>query len=207
MGFKKKVGLGIASAALGMSLVGGGTFAYFNDVETSTNTFAAGTLDLTLDPKVIFDVDNLKPGDFMYREFEMQNTGSLAIAKVLLDTSYTVTDAEGDNGGADLGEHIVVKFLENDGHPEGWFDDDSHRVVYEKTLKQLSAMTPDDLAVELEDVLWFDVEQDGIPSGGTDYMSVKIEFEDNDEDQNIFQGDSLELEWKFTGEQEEGERR
>ena len=35
MSLKKKLGLGIATAALGMSLVGGGTYAYFNDVETN----------------------------------------------------------------------------------------------------------------------------------------------------------------------------
>jgi spore coat-associated protein N len=68
-------------------------------------------------------------------------------------------------------------------------------------------MQPDDLAVELEDFLIWDYEQDGIPAGGTDYMKVKIEFVDNGQDQNVFQGDSLALEWKFTAEQEAGERR
>ncbi|SFM23336.1 SipW-cognate class signal peptide [Gracilibacillus orientalis] len=207
MSLKKKLGLGVASAVLGLTLVGGGTYAYFNDTETSTNTFAAGTLDLTLDPEVIFNVDNLKPGDSMKRYFEMQNTGSLDIARVLLDTSYNVSDANDNNGNEDLGEHFVVKFLKNEGHPESWLDNDEYTVVEEISLADLSTMTPDDLAVELEDFLFWDYEEDGIPAGGTDYMAVKIEFVDNDEDQNIFQGDSLELEWQFTAEQEEGERR
>ncbi|MDL4838937.1 CalY family protein [Aquibacillus rhizosphaerae] len=207
MGIKKKLGLGIASAALGLSLVGGGTFAYFSDTEASTNTFAAGTLDLGLDPVEIFNVDNLKPGDKMHREFELQNNGSLDIASVLLDTSYTVTDAQGDNAGEDFGEHIVVKFIKNEGHPEHIFDNDEYTVVYQKTLAELSNMTPDNLAVELEDFLVWDYEQDGIPVGGVDYLDVVIEFVDNGQDQNIFQGDSLELTWEFTGEQEEGEWR
>ena len=58
----KKLGMGVASAALGLSLIGGGTFAYFSDKEVSNNTFAAGTLDLTLDPKTLVNIENLKPG-------------------------------------------------------------------------------------------------------------------------------------------------
>lgn len=46
MGTKKKLGLGVASAALGLALVGGGTWAAFNDIETTQATYAAGTLDL-----------------------------------------------------------------------------------------------------------------------------------------------------------------
>ncbi len=62
MSLKKKLGMGVASAALGLSLIGGGTFAYFSDKEVSNNTFAAGTLDLTLDPKTLVDIKDLKPG-------------------------------------------------------------------------------------------------------------------------------------------------
>ena len=62
MSLKKKLGMGVASAALGLSLIGGGTFAYFSDKEVSNNTFAAGTLDLTLDPKTLVNIENLKPG-------------------------------------------------------------------------------------------------------------------------------------------------
>ncbi|MBB6453685.1 spore coat-associated protein N [Salirhabdus euzebyi] len=208
MSIKKKLGLGIAAATLGISLVGGGTYAYFNDTDVSTNTFAAGTLDLEVDPTVIFDVDNLKPGDYMLRHFDLENKGTLDIARVLLDTSYTVTDTQGDNGSADFGEHIVVKFLVNKGHSEHWFDNDQYTVISEKSLKQLSNTTEEDLAVELED--WFfgsDYPQDGIPAGKEDDLYVKIEFVDNEQDQNVFQGDSLELEWTFTAEQEEGEEK
>ncbi|WP_163970566.1 TasA family protein [Oceanobacillus halotolerans] len=208
MGIRKKLGLGVASAVLGISLVGGGTYAYFNDTETSNNTFAAGTLDLTVDPQVVFDVDNLKPGDSIKRYFELQNNGTLDIASVLLDTSYTVNDYHGDNVD-DMGKHFRVNFIKNEGHPESWVDDDEYTVVSSKTLNQLSNMTPDELAVELEDYFWLigDKKEDGIPAGGTDYLVVEIEFVDNGEDQNEFQGDTLELQWDFTAEQEEGERR
>lgn len=46
MSIKKKVGLSLASEALGLSLIGGGTYAFFSDKAETTSTFAAGTLDL-----------------------------------------------------------------------------------------------------------------------------------------------------------------
>lgn len=122
--------------------------------------------------------------------------------------STRVYDAKGDNGNQDLGEHIEVKFIKNEGHSEHWFDNDEYTVVANKNLKELSQYTPDELAVELEDggIFW-DYKKDGIPAGGADDLRVLIEFVDNGEDQNIFQGDSLELTWEFTAEQEDGERR
>src|SRR5690554_6164691 len=101
MSLKKKLGMGIATAVLGIGLIGGGTFAYFSDTEVSANTFAAGTLDLAVNPTTIINVDNLKPGDWMPRTFKLENNGSLDISKVILTTDYTVTGAS-----ADFGKHI-----------------------------------------------------------------------------------------------------
>src|SRR5699024_3925511 len=97
MSIKRRLGVGIVTAALGFSLVGGGTFAYFSDTVTTENTFAAGTLDLSVNPEVIIDVDNLKPGDSVQNGFELINNGSLDIERVTLETDYTVIDAAGDN--------------------------------------------------------------------------------------------------------------
>ena len=203
MNIKKKLAMGIVTGAMAVSLIGGGTYAYFNDVETTNNTFTAGTLDLSLNPTTIIDVANIKPGDKMNREFQLINSGSLDIKSVFLKTAYKVVDAKGNNGTADLGHHIKVNFIKNDGHPENRFDDDSYTVVYSKTLAQLTAMTPEKLAVELEDNFIWDYEQDGIPSGSSDNLRVQFEFID-DGDQNIFQGDSLQLEWKFDAKQTAG---
>ncbi|MGD6832404.1 TasA family protein [Sutcliffiella halmapala] len=86
MSIKKKLGLGVASAALGLSLVGGGTWAAFNDVETMTNSLAAGTLDLVIDQPVAgsFNVSKLVPGEWIERSFEIQNDGNVNISEVLL---------------------------------------------------------------------------------------------------------------------------
>ncbi|MCM3398117.1 CalY family protein [Oceanobacillus profundus] len=193
MNIKKKLGAGIISAVLGLTLVGGGTFAYFSDTETTNNTFAAGTLDLAVNPTQIIEVDNIKPGDSMIRDFELQNNGTLDIDKVLLDTNYTVNDAAGDNT-EDFGEHIQVEFLYN--------ADKLDEVIYETTLAELKSLTPE--AVN-ENVFYPLFGEKGLEVDSIDDLVVKFNFIDNGEDQNQFQGDSLNLEWTFTATQTAGE--
>lgn len=189
--------MGVASAALGLSLIGGGTFAYFSDKEVSNNTFAAGTLDLAVNPKTIIDIDNLKPGDSVKKEFLLQNKGSLAIKDVKLATKYSVTDAKGDNAGKDFGEHIKVKFI--------WNWDTQSEPVYETTLAELQKLDPDLVAKDIFSPEWG--EEGGLAAGTEDYLWVQFEFVDNKEDQNIFQGDKLNLEWTFNANQTEGEEK
>ncbi|WLR43914.1 CalY family protein [Bacillus carboniphilus] len=198
MSLKKKLGLGVASAALGISLIGGGTYAYFSDTATTTGTFAAGTLDLNAKPTEIIDVDNIKPGDWMTRSFKLKNDGSLDIAEILLTTDYAVTDAKGDNGSEDFGEHIQVNFL--------WNIDKTDEVIYSTSLKDLKAMSPDALENKVF-IPWFDERGGHLAPGTDDLFYVQFEFVDNGKDQNIFQGDSLELTWTFEGKQADGEAR
>ncbi|MFO1443248.1 M73 family metallopeptidase [Bacillus sp. Bva_UNVM-123] len=208
MSMKKKLGMGIASAALGLALVGGGTYAYFSDTEVTNNTFAAGTLDLAVNPSVIMDVSNIKPGDIMVKEFQLENNGTLDISKVDLTTVYNVIDVKGDNTD-DFGKHIKVLFLENiDKTGEGWLIDDFNDVISETTLYDLQHMTPDAVENLQHWITWFfelNGEESGLKAGTSDQMYVAFQFVDNGEDQNEFQGDSLELEWTFTAYQTEGE--
>ncbi|MEK5389783.1 CalY family protein [Margalitia sp. FSL K6-0131] len=194
MSLKKKLGMGIASAALGLSLIGGGTYAYFNDVETTNNSFAAGTLNLTAKPTTIIDVKDIKPGDWMDREFTLKNDGSLDISKVLLTSSYQVIDAKGDNAGEDFGKYIEVAFLVN--------KDKKTTEVYKTTLDKLS--TTD---VTERDVLGWILggENSGLKAGDTDSFSVRFTFNDNGKDQNKFQGDQLKLTWNFDAKQTAGQ--
>ncbi|GAB6601396.1 biofilm matrix protein CalY [Bacillus cereus] len=194
MSLKKKLGMGVASPALGLSLIGGGTFAYFSDKEVSNNTFAAGTLDLTLDPTTLVDIKDLKPGDKVKKEFLLKNSGSLAIKDVQLATKYTVNDFKNDNAGEDFGQHIKVNFI--------WNWDKQSEPVYETTLADLQKENPDVLAKAIFAPEWG--ENGGLAAGTEDYLWVEFEFEDKG-DQNKFQGDSLNLEWTFNAHQGEGE--
>ncbi|PEC20575.1 TasA family protein [Bacillus cereus] len=195
MTLKKKLGMGIASAVLGAALVGGGTFAFFSDKEVSNNTFAAGTLDLALNPSTVVNVSNLKPGDTIEKEFKLENKGSLDIKKVLLTTDYKVEDAKNDNKD-DFGKHIEVTFLKNV---------DKHETIVKKTT--LDKLKKDTLtAVDNDLSAWF-WDEKGISAGKSDKFKVKFEFVDNKKDQNEFQGDKLQLNWTFDAQQTAGEER
>ncbi|WP_307471018.1 CalY family protein [Cytobacillus purgationiresistens] len=194
MGIKKKLGMGVASAALGIALIGGGTFAYFSDTVTTQNTFAAGTLDLSVNPEAVINIDNIKPGDTMTREFILENNGSLKIANINLVTNYTVNDAANDNV-EDFGKHIRVNFL--------WNWDKESEPIFETTLYELQNMDPDVVKRDLWDPLW--AQKGGIEPGQSNELWVQFEFIDNGEEQNAYQGDSLSLEWIFNATQGEGE--
>ncbi|UNT71678.1 cell division protein FtsN (plasmid) [Bacillus sp. N447-1] len=196
MGIKTKIGLGVGSAILGLSLIGGGTFAYFSDREVSNNTFAAGTLDLSVDPQVVINVDKIKPGDGMERKFHLINKGTLNIKEVHLLTNYTVTDAKGDNGTADFGDHIRVDFL--------WNLDKNTTPVWSTTLSELKKVTADGSLPDLVKKGIVHWEEKGLAPGKDDTFSVKFTFVDNGENQNVFQGDTLNLNWTFNATQASG---
>ncbi|MFJ7935464.1 TasA family protein [Sporosarcina sp. NPDC096371] len=195
MGIKQKLGMGVATAVLGISLIGGGTYAYFSDQEVSNNTFAAGTLDLTLNPTELVKVSNIKPGDTMFREFKLTNGGTLDIQNVNLLTDYAVVDAKNDNGSEDFGKHIKVKFL--------WNWDKEEEPIFETTLYDLKAMSPDLVQANIMDPAI----KGGLKPGEVNELWVEYAFEDNGADQNVFQGDSLSLEWTFNATQGEGEEK
>lgn len=197
MGIKKTLGLGVASAALGLSLIGGGTFAYFSDTAQSTATFAAGTLDLTSDPSVIVDIPNLKPGDTVLRSFKLKNSGSLDIGSIKLKTTTEITDDSLNNNGNDLNKFIKVKFLRN--NDKGLPVVAPENVVYETTLADLKNLTPD--LVDNTGLDQIFTEADGIKAGTEDSFSVLFEFVDSGEAQNYFQKDKIKLIWDFEAKQ------
>ncbi|GIN87879.1 cell division protein FtsN [Heyndrickxia sporothermodurans] len=195
MDIKKQLGIGIMSALLGLTLVGSGTYAYFSDSEKTNNTFAAGTLDLAINPTQVINVDNIKPGDWMVRDFELINNGTLDIEKVLLQTDYTVNDVKGDNK-EDFGKYIEVEFLYN--------ADKLDEVIYKTTLAQLKEMTPEAIN---KHIFYPVYGEKGLPVGTSDDFIVKFNFIDNGKDQNEFQGDSIKLTWTFNAQQTAGEEK
>jgi spore coat-associated protein N len=195
MSLKKKLGMGVATAALGLSLIGGGTYAYFSDTAEASGNFAAGTLQLSTNPTQIINVTNIKPGDTMIRSFDLNNDGSLDIAKILLNTDYTVSDANGNNN-EDLGKYIRVNFL---------FNQDKVDVpIWSTTLDQLKTMSPDVIAGNALSP-WLGERGGKLAVGTHDKLWVQFEFVDNNSDsQNQYQGDSLQLKWTFEGKQGAG---
>ena len=199
MSIKKKLGMGVVTAALGLSLIGGGTYAYFSDKEVSQNTFAAGTLDLSVNPEVVINVDNIKPGDEMERGFQLVNKGTLAIGDVKLLTDYSVIDAKGDSGNADFGDHIRVDFL--------WNLDKNEVPIWSTTLSELKVSTQNGSIPDLVQKGVVDREGNGLAPGDDDTFYVMFTFVDNNAEQNVFQGDSLKLNWTFNSMQTKGEEK
>jgi spore coat-associated protein N len=90
---KKILGLGMV-AILVMALVGGGTWAYFSDTETSSdNVLAAGTLDLGLGNTSGSEAGTsvtatwttptgFKPGDTLDKTLYLKNSGTIAMTSV-----------------------------------------------------------------------------------------------------------------------------
>ena len=122
MSLKKKLTMGALSATLGISLVGAGTWAAFNDIEEVSSSLQAGTLDLVVaeaDGPINFDISNLKPGDTMTRYIKLDNGGSLAIKDVLLSidsidfTDYVPKEGEPGYGDPDTyGENSAEEYLD-----------------------------------------------------------------------------------------------
>lgn len=121
MSIKKKLVMGAMSATLGISLVGGGTWAAFNDVEKVNNTVAAGQLKLELGKKgnkdYHFSIKDLKPGDSMTRTVVLKNKGTLAIKDVLMAVELVehkdYIPVEGQAGfSAGAGENTALEYLD-----------------------------------------------------------------------------------------------
>ncbi len=186
--------LSVVTLGIGAALLGGATFAYFSDKETVNNTFAAGTLDLSVNPTTVFDIQNLKPGDYMVRYFNIINSGTLYIKDVLLHTNYTITDVKGDNGSDDFAKHLNVEFLTSDGQV----------ILLNKSLKELKDLTDNHQSPDISSLYTY---LKDLPVGDTDVIAMKIVFVENGKDQNIFQGDKVQLTWTLEANQTAGQEK
>lgn len=187
MSFKRKLGAGVVSAALGLSLIGGGTYAYFSDQVVTNNTLAAGTLDLSMQLTTSLNLENLKPGDKILKKFNVRNSGTLDIKDILMKVDYTVSDLKQNNSTEDFGKHIKVQFLWD------WDPEKSH--VYETTLAELKIQNPEVASKKIFLSKW--AETGGLKAGKMDCFWMKFIFEDNGMNQNMFQGDSMALNMEF----------
>ncbi|AHA75584.1 MULTISPECIES: TasA family protein [Bacillus] len=197
MSFKKKLGVGVISAALGLSFIGGGTYAYFSDQVVTNNTFTAGTLDLAMQPTTSLDLNQLKPGDKILKKFNLKNSGTLDIQDVVMKIDYTVNDALKNNQADDFGKHIKVQFLLD------W--DPAKSPAYETTLAELKEQGSEIVSKKVFASKW--TESRGLQPGKMDWFWMKFIFEDNGKDQNMFQGDSIALKMEFQANQTEGRER
>ena len=151
---KKIIGLTIA-AVLIIGMVGGGTWAYFSDTETSDgNTFTAGTLDLNLDGGnanvVKFTVSDVKPEDTGFGKWQVSNVGSIDGYLDLESISYdgavgTTTDSElddetGESDTPQLSNYLMVHIFVDDNNDGTWQTGETDIVGSNATPIAISAM-------------------------------------------------------------------
>lgn len=168
--------MSVVLGALGISLITGGTSAYFTDATSTYNTITTGSLDLGLNKETFFQIEDLMPRDTQEAQFSLTNEGSIDMKEVTLNTSYEVADKGEPNNGDNLGDHIMVVLLSNQGGEE--------TLIFKKTLSELSD-NPQRIAKR-------------IPAGSTGKnFTIQMKFLDNGENQNHFQTDQLKLSWEF----------
>lgn len=211
MSIKKKMVLGMASAALGLSLVGGGTFAYFNDQATINNQFAAGTLNLDVlndeTTSVNFDLRNMKPGDKAKRYFILKNDGSLSIKDVLMElkaSGFVDGKTPGDSTMDEFLEQFKVNFfrVQNPETDPTW-QSRQNIISGNVTLKDLHNKTYTNIAAGIVVDNRLNLTPTGLPVADSDGIGIEIEFVDNGI-QNKYQGDSVQVAFNLEARQEAG---
>jgi spore coat-associated protein N len=100
---KKILGLTLA-ALVTIALIGGSTWAYFSDVETSAdNSLTAGTLDLNIDGGNVavttFDISGQGPGDTGSGSSTLSNVGDFGGE---LDVTFSAITNVGGSGGTEF---------------------------------------------------------------------------------------------------------
>ncbi|MDH4617831.1 hypothetical protein JZI27_12145 [Brevibacillus sp. AY1] len=176
----------MASVGIGAALIGGGTFAYFNDTETSNNnTFAAGTIDLRpdLNGAAVFNIENAKPGDDWDVNYNLSNAGSLA-ANVNVTADYT---ADGNGDGSDIGTQLIVTDVQFGGQAV---------TVNDPNGGDLTLTDLDNANIELGAL--------GADGAADDEKAItfKLTFKEANAPQNEYQGDSASVNLVFEARQQ-----
>ncbi|OCA90839.1 hypothetical protein A8F94_02910 [Bacillus sp. FJAT-27225] len=206
MTIKRKMSMGILAGALGLSLIGGGTWAAFNDVEEVNNSLLAGTLNLEVGEGTTFDfpLKTLKPGDSITSQLVLENAGSLDINDILVD----VEKLEGwkDKDELELGiTNTEDEFLQQ----FSIVVKKGETAVYTGTLKDLVYA---DFGKELTGTKHDEV---GIEKDGSLTLDILVTFVDNPARigdtrhfvQNKYQGEQSNLRFVFEATQMPGEER
>jgi len=131
---KRILGLTIA-ALLVIAMVGGATWAYFSDSESTVdNTFTAGTLDLTRDTfsevtdAFLTDVEvgNVAPGDSSSDYSTLANGGTLSGELDINLGSVVETDVDSGefDGDPDLADNLYMAIWLDEDNEGGWEDGD-----------------------------------------------------------------------------------
>jgi spore coat-associated protein N len=202
---KKIVGL-IITALLIIGIVGGGTYAYFSDTESSTgNTLTAGTLDLNINGGNVaintFDVGNVAPGDSGSANCTLANVGSipgeLDVTIAAINNTAGAGGTQYEGGSGELGANAEMALYFD-------VDESGGATAGDSGLKSDGTLYDPSVALDY-DIINNYVETwdaaDNITAGISD--SFVIDWQVPDLTGNDIQGDSVSFDITFTLEQPE----
>ena len=203
MSMNRRILMSVLAIAMTLTLVGGATFAYFSDTETSSgNTFTAGTLDLMIRDGGIdwFDgigaewtLSDMKPGDIVYGSVDFKNFGSIYADHMEITCFYAITDPLGpesdteENTSADkmAGEMIISKMVY------------SYDNIEVDCLPRITDANGN-LAKDLYDLRVGEVDDLPLPQAGIQLADISMTLQFNSGAGNDFQGDILDTTFMFT---------
>lgn len=176
--------MGMMTGLVGVALLSGGTVAFFSDSKDTDNKILSGTLDLDVsdnDDGVLFEFYNKKPGDTFDYSFDLINAGTLDMKDVTLYSDHEILNRKGakDNNGFD--KQIKVMKIQVDG--KNVLDE----AITLETLKKQPILLADSITTETAAV----------------QVYVEFEFVRTENDQNEYQGNTLDLQWTFEAVQED----
>jgi spore coat-associated protein N len=173
MQLSRKVKVILALGTLS-SAVWASTFATFTDSATSTSTFTAGTVDLTVNAQAddaysftALESSNLKPGDVIYAPLTVANPGSLSFTYTMASSS-TNADSKALKDVMTLGAKKVATAGTCDSAGVGYAASVT-TVISEGLLSAAAIGTARALAPAASEVLCFKV---SLPSGATDAVQA-----------------------------------
>ena len=202
----KKVLASLGAVGVAASMAGLGTFATFNDSTSASQAISSGTVDINLgaagtaDNRLTIGATGLVPGDTVQRRAKLTNTGSEALASIVLTTvdssdPDTVLTTDATNG-------LQMRIQRCTG-TVGWTE--SLATPYTYTCD--AAVAGDNLGVR-SDVLASRAvigtnlslaSMAALTPGATDDMVVTLTLPSTAD--NTFQGKSATIDYTFTGTQ------
>jgi predicted ribosomally synthesized peptide with SipW-like signal peptide len=205
---KKIMGLTV-SALMVMGLVGGGTWAFFSDIETSTgNTLAAGTLDLTInggnDPVTLLNVSDIYPGGSGSNGTTLNNAGNIGGTLAIWIDSITNTESSagteftGDsiNGSSgELGSALeLAMYIDVD--QGGSFNAGDIGLKNDGTTYTPSSLDYQ-IANSYVSANWTDVYSGNMAAGDSDNFIILYQLPTGSTADNSYQGDSIIVDFTF----------
>lgn len=193
---RRRVLTALGTIGAGGAAAGAGTFAAFSDSATTSGSFSAGTLNLTVgdSQSLSFSASNIKPGDTGGTFVDIVPGGTLTGDLTVEVTSVSLDTNNGSEGSDNLDEHLDLKiWLDQGSTDDGTVDTGDIGLLSDGTTGSGSASFSK--VSSYGSTSWSNAIT-GMSSEWT--MHVDWQFLDDGSNINNAQGDSVSVDFKIT---------